>query len=346
MIAFASLRQPGHALATLPRGPWSVFLAIADAWSRNDVAPRQHQIASFAGCTDRAVRRHLRTLVEARVIAVDYEPGPTGGRTLVYSEGPRLLEPSAGHADRQSSRKNDADIPSAWTIDADLVSGRTGRDPDIPSAWTTHEPLRSQAFTALPHEADTRSGSVLKKNNKLIDSSLILKSVVQPDNSDREPAAAPESPLPSFLPSPPPSPVAHAGLVALFRRKHPGRPLPRRFDPGELDLVAQCVEDADWEEPVDAETQADAVAGAFLLSKDRAPTVKFIWGNVDHFLAHVARGRKLRRAPSVAPPRPKPKTDEAPASLEERLASIARIRAVLDAPSSRFNQPQPTRRPS
>jgi hypothetical protein len=40
--------------------------------------------------------------------------------------------------------------------------------------------------------------------------------------------------------------------------------------------------------------QRDAIAGAFLLSKNGAPTVRFIWGKLDHFFDHVERGRRRR----------------------------------------------------
>ena len=40
----------------------------------------------------------------------------------------------------------------------------------------------------------------------------------------------------------------------------------------------------------------DAIGGAFLASKDGPPTVRFIWGKLEHFFDHVERGRRRRLA--------------------------------------------------
>ena len=55
----------------------------------------------------------------------------------------------------------------------------------------------------------------------------------------------------------------------------------------------------------DAETkmqaQRDAIAGAFVASKDGPPTVRFIWEKLDHFLDHCVT-RALPRLLTIGTP--------------------------------------------
>jgi hypothetical protein len=65
---------------------------------------------------------------------------------------------------------------------------------------------------------------------------------------------------------------------------------------GELALVAACAGELEGDRAAKTIAMSDAIAGAFLASKDGPPTVRFVWEKLDHFLDHVERGRRRRLA--------------------------------------------------
>jgi hypothetical protein len=90
--------------------------------------------------------------------------------------------------------------------------------------------------------------------------------------------------------------IARKALAARMARKHPTRPTPRWFDARELAMVVACVGAVGGDSEAKRLAQSDAIAGAFIASKDGPPTVRFIWEKIDHFLDHVERGRRRRLA--------------------------------------------------
>jgi hypothetical protein len=59
-------------------------------------------------------------------------------------------------------------------------------------------------------------------------------------------------------------------------------------------MVAACAAALGGDAEAKMLAQRDAIAGAFVVSKDGPPTVRFIWEKLDHFLDHVERGRRRR----------------------------------------------------
>jgi hypothetical protein len=90
--------------------------------------------------------------------------------------------------------------------------------------------------------------------------------------------------------------IARKALAERMARKHPSRPTPRWFDARELLMVASCTAAVGGDTEAKMLAQRDAIAGAFVASKDGAPTVRFIWEKLDHFLDHLERGRRRRLA--------------------------------------------------
>ncbi|MGH7439847.1 MAG: hypothetical protein ACRENE_29515, partial [Polyangiaceae bacterium] len=89
-------------------------------------------------------------------------------------------------------------------------------------------------------------------------------------------------------------------------------------------MVAVCAAALEGDAKTAMLAQRDAIAGAFLASKDGPPTVRFIWGTFDHFLDHVERGRRRRIAEERAAAR---RAADATASLSRaRLAAYANAR--------------------
>ena len=67
---------------------------------------------------------------------------------------------------------------------------------------------------------------------------------------------------------------------------------------------------------------SDAIRGAFVISKDGPPTVRFIWGNFEHFLDHVERGRCRRLAE---------KTDERFRASPDGVAHASSLQSAPEA---------------
>jgi hypothetical protein len=59
-------------------------------------------------------------------------------------------------------------------------------------------------------------------------------------------------------------------------KKHPTRASPRWFDAAEVAMVAACAAALEGDVNAKKTAQRDAIAGAFLVSKNGPPTVRFI----------------------------------------------------------------------
>ena len=87
--------------------------------------------------------------------------------------------------------------------------------------------------------------------------------------------------------------IALDALAAYFRRRHPGMAPVRTFDAQDVDAVARCAGSVTGDREAKLRALLDSVEGAFLASP-RPPTVRFVWGRIEHFLVHAERGRRLR----------------------------------------------------
>jgi hypothetical protein len=61
-------------------------------------------------------------------------------------------------------------------------------------------------------------------------------------------------------------------------------------------MVAACSSVIDGDGEAKRQAHREAIVGAFLVSKEGPPTVRFVWGKLEHFLDHVERGRRRLRA--------------------------------------------------
>ena len=129
--------------------------------------------------------------------------------------------------------------------------------------------------------------------------------------------------------------IARCALAERMAKKHPTRSPPRWFDSSEVALVAACAAALEGDADAKMTAQRDAIAGAFLVSREAAPTVRFIWEKLDHFFDHVERGRRRRLADDRAvrlhasrAPTPTAPTVHRPfagASREQMSADLERI---------------------
>jgi hypothetical protein len=104
-------------------------------------------------------------------------------------------------------------------------------------------------------------------------------------------------------------------------RKHPERKAPTWFDAGEVAMVAACVAAIDGDAESKLQAQRDAIAGAFIASKEGPPTVRFVWEKLDHFFDHVERGRR-RRLADQAEGKSRTEATEIPRSRMERPGTV------------------------
>jgi hypothetical protein len=121
-----------------------------------------------------------------------------------------------------------------------------------------------------------------------------------------------------------------------YQRRYPGASPPARFDPADVQRVTRCAAAVEGDLETKLQALRDAIAGAFRVS-DRPPTARYIWGALPHFLAHVERGRRERRArerergdlTARPPPPPAPRTRRSPPTADG-FTSPEKISADLD----------------
>ncbi|MFZ5894786.1 MAG: hypothetical protein ACOY0T_27230 [Myxococcota bacterium] len=81
-------------------------------------------------------------------------------------------------------------------------------------------------------------------------------------------------------------------VLAMLRERRFGRGA-RLFEANVLEMVATCVSVVEGDREAKRRAQLDAIEHAFGVSHG-APTPSYIWGSIDHFLEHEARGRTAR----------------------------------------------------
>jgi hypothetical protein len=90
--------------------------------------------------------------------------------------------------------------------------------------------------------------------------------------------------------------VARAALAECFRLQHPASAPPRCFDDADVEQVAFCAAAIDGDAQSKLQALQDSLTGALRRSKATPPTVRYIWGRIEHFLRHAERGRRIRSA--------------------------------------------------
>ncbi len=267
-LALLELRARNAEFQRLSKGPWALFIGIAVHWQGNAEAwPSQDTLGRFSGWSTRAVRDQADSLERAGFIRVRHERRPDGSVRIFYAPGLVTLAALADFVERFPRDRAKAlrtDVPSPRTL--------------APTA--THPPEN--------HAGGPPEGASGELREKEIKPSSCNAPAVGAPNDVKEEQAAPVSEEDRDL--------ARIALGERMTRKHPTRPAARYFDAGDVALVAACASALDGDGGVKMLALRDAIGGAFLASKEGPPTVRFIWGKLDHFLDHVERGRRRRLA--------------------------------------------------
>jgi hypothetical protein len=247
----------------------TLFIGIAVHWQGNAEAwPSQDTLGRFSGWSTRAVRDQADSLERAGFIRVRRERRPDGSVRVFYAPGLVTLAALANFVERFPRDRAKAlrtEVPSPRTV--------------APTA--THPP---ENHAGGPPEGV--SGE-LREKDQIKPSSCDAPDVAAP-NDVKEEQAAPVTEEDRDL--------ARIALGERMTRKHPTRPAPRYFDAGDVTLVAACASALEGDRGAKMLALRDAIGGAFLASKEGLPTVRFIWGKLEHFLDHVERGRRRRLA--------------------------------------------------
>jgi hypothetical protein len=247
------------AFATLPRGPWLTFIAIACYWQSNAEAwPSQETIAGFSGYSSRAVRDYVEALESVGIVRLRRERRHNGSERIYYAPGPVTLTELAAFVERfpnSPPRTTPAHPPE--TSSATPPEMASGTPPETSSME--------------PRDQDPELSSCA-------------------NGEARSPPTSVEEEQPRVTPVD--RELARIALSERIKRKHPKRPPPRWFDRADVEMVAVCAAAVDGDREARLHALRDSIVGAFSASKEGAPTSRFIWGKLEHFLEHVERGRR------------------------------------------------------
>ena len=268
-LALMDLRARGKPFLALAKGPWALFIAIAVHWQSNAEAwPSQEALARFSGWSSRAVRDQADTLERGGFIRLRRERRANGSERIFYAPGLVTLAELAAFVER-------------------FPRERIKAPPLL---------LEEPSPAAAPPSSPPAPASVAPPEGPSMELSEL--NLIEPSSCERDaapsPARAEEQASIDFTEED--REIARAALADRMHRKHPTRPPPRWFDATELALVAACSGALDGDREAKLEAHREAIEGAHLASKDGPPTVRFIWGKLEHFLDHVERGRKKARA--------------------------------------------------
>jgi hypothetical protein len=289
-LALLELRARNEAFQRLRRGPWALFIGIAVHWQGNEEAwPSQETLGRFSGWSTRFVRDHAAALERGGFIRVRRERRADGSERIFYAPGLVTLAALAAFVER---------FPRDRAKPVRREAPSTGAPTTPPTI--AHPP---EAATATPSE----------------EASAELR------DQDQEPSSCP-----SFTPLEPPAQeeqllvtsedreVARVALSDRMKRKHPKRPAPRWYDSADVEMVARCTASVDGDRVAKLTANRQAISGAFGASKRGAPTVRFIWGKLEHFLEHVDRGGRRPSAHTVEGQRPADENPTAPCESDGR----------------------------
>jgi hypothetical protein len=269
---FRSKTLPFHALA---KGPWSVFIAIATHFQTNAEAwPGQDAIATFSGCSTRAVRYHVADLERGGFLVLRRERRANGGERIFYSPGPVMRSALAAVRERYPKDRPKVLRPQP-------PSARLPASPIVPPTLN-HPPEHiagppAETVAMEPRDQDHEPSSSCE-SAAATPAAVTVEEEEQPTVSkeDRE--------------------IALWALKERMKRKYPKRPPPRWFDRADVEMVARCTAAVDGDRAAKEDANREAIAGAFAASKDGPPTARFIWEKLEHFVEHVERGRKKLNA--------------------------------------------------
>jgi hypothetical protein len=311
-LALLELRARNVEFQKLRKGPWALFIGIAVHWQGNAEAwPSQETLARFSGWSTRAVRDQADSLEQGGFIRVRRERRAGGSGRIFYAPGLVTLAALAEFVERFPRER-------AKTLRAEAPPTNAAAEPT-----PTHPP---ETASGTPPEGASME---LRDQDQIEPSSCETPTEAEPDGTiattEEQQVEVSKEDLE----------VARSALAERMTRKHPARSAPRWFDFGELTMVAACTASLDGDTDAKMLAHRDAIAGAFLASKQGPPTVRFVWEKLDHFFDHVERGRRRRLAEESAA-RSRADYDPDPPPRVRRLPSPAVPHAQMDADLERI----------
>lgn len=314
------------AVAALPTRARRVLKAIYGYVGHNAYGyPSQATIGRSAGYTSRTVRSALVDLRRARFVVTWIERRDDGTHgTLRYAWGPAAHE-AFGHVARRYPRRP--------------LEARA-------------KPLPRQEMPPAPQipacpPAEIRSSSPAEMGSTDPDQNSVNSFLCE---TTPEAVEAPEQKAEVLISSEDRA-TAREILTHYARRRHPKRSPPSSFDPDVVDLVALRAAQTEGDQPAKFEALRAAVVGAFVISRERPPTIRYVFGAQEHFLAHVDRGRAKaegdaraarRRAEGASTtPRPTTTTASPPRPADTRTPEVMAWLATFLA-----DEPPPPRLPT
>jgi Helix-turn-helix domain len=275
--------------AALARGPWHVFIAIACYWQANAEAwPSQETIAGFSGYSSRAVRDYVDVLERVGIVRLRRERRPNGADRIYYAPGLVTLIELAAFVER-------------------FPRGPVKASPSHPPERPSGSP--PEAVSAAPPEA--ASGERRDQDQE-------PSSCPSVTATPREPEPEEEQPMVTKVDRE----IARVALAERMKRKHPERPPPRWYDRADVEMVARCTAAVEGDRETKLAANRAAIDGALCASKEGAPTARFIWAKLEHFLDHVERGSRKAAAEARDVER---RTDQDRQVASESGAGVARL---------------------
>lgn len=293
-----ALRDASLAMLNLSPIAWSLLVALYHyLWGATEAYPTQAKLVTWMGWSLRTVRDMTRELETADVIVVERRkrPRPLGGFKLYYKPGPALLEALLTLEARTVLRAKRLASPQQYKVPKICLRE--------PIACGTERP----AHAAPPADDLSPSpiSSIFSSPAEVVAPSAESdeQEVLKVGGRAERPIGIERAEAPPVLIAEAPPPVAAAVVITdedleLARellahhaqRRHPNAALRVVWSGEVLALVAGRVSELVGTREEKCAAGLAAVESAFKTSKDRAPTLGYIFRRQEHFLEHVRRG--------------------------------------------------------
>ena len=351
----------------LNAGQRSIVSELLCGWAGGH-APNQADVVRATGLSVRFVRDALLELEEALVVSAVRQPG----KSASYGAGlllERCLRDFAGGLDVNVWRSG---VPAKAALSASMLRttpapGAGGsattpapgagvarmRDFDRTRAPTPiglsigHNLQRIRVSPSEPTAAATSDSSDADSDPAPSDSPFLIKKKILNTLSSfpekpPDPGTPPTTPATRATSTTPTTPAylgdavlraaALRALITRYKQGLPDRPLPRTFAAEDIETVVRVTTDWTGSEAELDQEHLDAIAGATQKSKAQPPSVRFIWGDRDHFFRNAREVRRAREAANAPVVKRTKKLDPAlPPATCEQLSDIGRNgMALLD----------------
>jgi hypothetical protein len=269
-LALLDVRARSVPFQSLTKGPWALFIAIAVHWQSNAEAwPSQETLARFSGWSTRAVRDQANVLERDGFIRIRRERRVDGSERIFYAPGLVTLSALAEFVERFPRER------------AKVLAPVASAPAPIAETTSTHPP--EMAAGAPPEGASMEHRDQDQMELSYCESEAVIAPPPAEEQQQVEFAEDDKE-------------TARVALGERMARKYPTRRAPRWFDAGDVAMVAACSSALEGDREAKLQAHHEAIVGAFCASRNGAPTVRFVWGKLDHFFDHLERGRRKLRA--------------------------------------------------